>query len=256
MMFFIWVFFMVFTIENHALKNVFNDDPFCFGRLIGQSLTQRSFQFSVGCDLEPIDRPYKIFPPSLLLIGAQKAGTTALTWLFRENTEMDIGYKKEIKFLSYRPDFFRLMHSQNLSYLEYQSLFVNATGPTVDGSPGYHAFGGFICQNLMYTLDVGFFRIPKMAFILRDPLSRLYSHYKMRKRWSTLVGHRLYTTTVPSLESLIEDELKKLSRCGLDINLRDPKFDPHVFYGGMQMWCYHEFVIERTDMYLVKGLYA
>jgi len=223
---------------------------------MGKTIKERSFQFSTECDLEPLDEPLKIFPPSLYIIGAQKAGTSALTKLMKENTVMDIGFRKEIKFLAYRPDYFRLWHNQQVSFLEYKSLFSNSTGPTIDGSPGYHAFGGYIYQNLMYTLNVGLSKIPKMVLILRDPLTRLYSHYKMRRRWSTLKTHRLYSTPLPTLRRLIADDLMKLDKCGLQIKLKDRNFNPRVFYEESYMWCYHELAIKRTDMYLIKGLYA
>lgn len=240
-----------------AIQNPYGNDPFCFGKLIGKSIESRSFNSSDNCDMEPLAKPYKSFPPALYVIGAQKGGTSALTWLLQQNTVLDVGVRKEIRFLSFRPDYFQRMHSQDISYLEYGSLFSNSSGPTIDGSPGYHAYGGFFCQNLMFTLGVTRSEIPKMIFILRDPLSRLYSHWNMRHRWSSKKTHRLYNTKVPSLKMLIEGDLKKLSVCGLDLDLNDPNFNPRIFYNQMLMWCFHNFEVHhRTDMYLIKGLYA
>jgi len=42
----------------------------------------------------------------------------------------------------------------------------------------------------------------------------------------------------------------------MDFKLEDPNFDPRDFYREELMWCFHEFVIHRTDMYLVKSLYS
>jgi len=255
-MIYLWNFILVFAIVGVTPKHDYSDDPFCFGRLVGEDLDQRHFVFAKTCDLTPLAKPYNSFPPSVLIIGAQKGGTSALTFLLQGYTELETGRWKEIRFLSFRPDVFKTVHPGRASWLQYEALLLNASGPSIDGSPGYYTYGGYIFENLLYTIRVGLPKIPKMVFILRNPLARLYSHYNMRKVQSHNPDHRLYKTKIPSLESYIDNDLKKLRDCGMDINLNDPDFDPRTFYDEDLMWCYHKITYPLTDMHLVKGMYS
>jgi len=225
--------------------------------LVWETREYRSFEISNSCDMEELSKPYQNYPPSLFIIGAQRAGTTALARLIENSTVLNIGFQQETRFLSFRSDYFKIMHNQHVSKMEYYSLLSKSSGPTIDGSSEYHAFGRFFIDNLKYTANMSIDVLPKMVFILRNPLSRLYSQYKMRRRWSSELGHRLHAPVIATLESLIEEDLAKLRSCGWDIGLDDPNLDPRVVYEKPNLfWCFHEFVNKERDMYLQKGLYS
>jgi len=227
---------------------------YCTVTLTKENEEQRHFEFK-GCDLSLLDKPYENFPPSLFIIGAHRTWTTVLAQWLILNTELEIGISREPKFLSFRPDFFKRTHIQEFAYRQYEAFFKNASGPTIDATPIYYAFGNFIITNLRYTLSESVQYMPKMVFILRNPLSRLYSQYQARKILSRTKGNDLYKTKVPSLESLIEFDLKTLRDCGMDVKLDDPYFDPRDWSDDL-LYCFTEFSMPLSEMYLVKGLYA
>jgi len=236
--------------------NPYIEDPFCVGRLVEGDDGDRRFELTDNCDLEPLARPYESFPPSVYVIGGQKAGTSAVTFLLEKNTELQTGYQKEIRFLKFRPDYFKFSGSPQQKYREYEALMANATGPTIDGSPSLHVWGGFFAQNLQYLTNVSLASFPKASFIMRDPLVRLYSHYKMRVSQATVVGGRVYQKRVPTLKEFIKADFKNFRRCGVNITWYDSNFDPRMFYKEDLMSCFHDPDLQHWDFYLAKGMYA
>jgi len=248
--------FIALNILVARSRNPYLQDPFCYGRLVEWGSEGRRFELSANCDLEPLAKPFKSFPPSVFIIGAQKAGTSAVVKLLRWNTVLETGLQKEIRYLSVRTDYFKSAGTQNQMKKNYEVLMSNSSGPTIDGSPGYHIWGGIFVANLKYATGLNMHSFPKMVFVLRDPLTRLYSHYNMRVRQSTLKWHKLYKKKVPSFEELIYSDLAMLRYCGIDVNLTDPNFDPRTLYKKRLMWCFHNPKIPKKDFFLVKGMYS
>lgn len=119
----------------------------------------------------------------------------------------------------------------------------DATGPTIDGSPSLHVWGGFFAENLRYITNVSLDSFPKASFIMRDPLVRLYSHYKMRVTQANVVGGRVYQKRVPTLKEFIKTDFDNFRKCGVNISWYgwyDTKFDPRIFYKEDIMSCFHD----------------
>jgi len=251
--------FGLFWIVDLALANTnpYISDPYCFMRLLRQS-NYRDFALSGSCDLEPLAKPYVNFPPSFFIIGVQKGGTTALTRILRLNTVLDTGYRKEISLLKGRPDYFKKKCPHTTCYDSYKSKMSSSSGPSIDASPGYSVFGGFFIENLMHATGVTIRNMPKMVFILRNPVTRIYSHYAMLIRWSISEMDRHYkgNMKVPSLEEYIKDDLDWLGKCGLDVKLDDPNLNPRIFYSDYLMRCLFDPKLKRSPWLLIKGMYG
>jgi len=94
-------------VEVISSMNSQAEKSFCAGRLFDGGSAGRRFELSENCDMEPLAKPYRHFPPSVYVIGAQKAGTSAVTFLLEHNTVLQTGFRKEIRFLKFRPGDFR-----------------------------------------------------------------------------------------------------------------------------------------------------
>lgn len=112
------------------------------------------------------------FPPRLLLIGAQKAGTTTLAGLLARHPEMALGKDKE-------PDFYTRNWHQGLDW--YRANYPDPEIPwLIDASPSYTA--GFHDPETGTPMPVAA-RIaqtvpdPRFLFVLRDPVDRAWSAY-------------------------------------------------------------------------------
>lgn len=236
--------------------NPYSEDPFCVGRLINEGTRGRRFELSENCDLEPLAKPYKNFPPSLYIIGAQKAGTTATVWFLRTYTDLETGRTKELRFLKFRPDYFKFSGTPEEKWKEYEALVSNAKGPTIDGSPALHIWGGLFVENMKYVTNVSLHSFPKAVFILRDPLVRLYSHYNMRIKHANDNTTRVYKERIPSFMELIRPDIWSFRECGIDMYLGDSNFNPRDLYNENLMWCFHDDKFHNLDFYLAKGMYS
>jgi hypothetical protein len=124
--------------------------------------------------------------PSFLIIGAQRAGTTALFYYLRIHPEIapprradtDVDWPKEIHFFDERFDkgiewyrsFFPLAVRQQLARKRGGDLI------TGEGTPSY-LFYPHVPERVAATLpDV------RLIAMLRDPVERAYSHYQLMAR--------------------------------------------------------------------------
>jgi len=250
---FVIILYALITVQSGT--NPFSGDPFCVGRLVNLGEQVRRFELSENCDLKPLAKPYKNFPPSFFVPGVQKAGTSATAKILQRHTILRWRIK-EPRFLNDRPDYFKSSGTPGEKWKQYESYMAGIDGPTIDGSPGYVARGDFFIENFKYITNVSLHNFPKMVIILRDPLVRVYSHYKMRLGIATNPDMVLYNKKVPSFVEFIEDDLEKLRKCGVDINLDDPNFNPRKLYSKSVMWCFYNPNFDHLDYYLVKGMYS
>lgn len=230
--------------------------PFCLGRLIGGPGEKRKFKLFGMCDMRPLPEPWKKFPPSMYIIGVQKSGTSSAERMLRKNTELDIGLKKEINFLNYHPEVFKARGSPRTMYEEYKNLMSSSLGPSLDASPRYSVWGNLFIENLIYTTNLSQNNLPKALLLLRNPLTRLYSHYNMKKKHQTDKNHPNYGKVVPKLAALIRPDLVDLNGCGIDISITDPNFHPRMLYNNSLMGCFHHPSIFRRDNLLAQGMYS
>jgi hypothetical protein len=154
--------------------------------------------------------------PSAVIVGAQKAGTTQLFAHLLTHPRVMPGVRKEI-------DYFSRNAEKSVEW--YRSQFpLRATvskrrAHVIDGSPSYMA----IPQALRQMHDV----LPeaRVIVILRDPVSRAFSHYQHRKT------RRL---EMRSFEEAVEDELRTneyLPTRGAALSADAPKMWEYVARG-------------------------
>jgi len=255
-----YVFLIVFLV---LAENPFRADPYCILRLFGDNVNQRRFFFTDTCDMEPLAKPYKNFPPSLYLMGTQKGGTTALWHMIEFNTVIKTGgYRKESNFLAYRHEHFKrkYKYSKESAYLWYSNTMSSVEGhPTMDASPGYSKYASFFIQNLKYTTDFKLEEMPKMLYILRNPLIRAYSHFNMRLRWMSGIGPKDYIGLPKeiTLAAALERDMFKLRSCGMDVFLNDTEIDPRKFYNQDLLSCFHHHHNNRRPTtILFQGMYS
>ena len=104
------------------------------------------------------------------VIGVQKGGTTSLYNLLKRFSNIVVSSKKETKFF-----FNDYLYEKGESY--YQSCFDSrGEGIFVDVDPEYSLGVTAIERILKYNKDARF------VFLLREPVSRAYSHYLMSVR--------------------------------------------------------------------------
>ena len=100
----------------------------------------------------------------IIVIGAGKSGTSWLNNLMKSSSSFCFPDQKEI-------DYFSFKFSNGDNY--YHSLFNDSNKLWVDNSPSYFSDANVPLRIYKYN------PLAKLILILRDPLERAYSHYKM-----------------------------------------------------------------------------
>jgi hypothetical protein len=127
--------------------------------------------------------------PNVLLVGAQKAGSTAVSeWLFSFSATC-MGQKSDTEpwFFNKEPHFFDLDERFKLGKEFYASRFEHCSSSdlVIDATPDYalHAtrIGDFYRQLQMTSSPDGLLSSLKVMMILREPVSRELSAYNHRK---------------------------------------------------------------------------
>ena len=129
--------------------------------------------------------------PSLIILGAQKAGTSSLFQYLRLHPEIRPAVTKEVCYFSHRV-------GQSIDLKEYQVNFPGRRGyHYIEATPEYLYYPGVAAQICQILPNV------KMVALLREPISRAYSawnHYSqffqmkgwMNKRRIPRKGHYLF----------------------------------------------------------------
>ncbi|MDX2360030.1 MAG: sulfotransferase [Crocinitomicaceae bacterium] len=118
--------------------------------------------------------------PNFFIVGAAKAGTTSMQQYLHEHPDIHMLGIKEPNFFSHEE-----IKAQNLYYKsedvtlleEYQSLFEDQTEPCIGEASVSYLFYQKTAKKI-YDYNSG----AKIIIILRNPVSRAYSHYQMDKR--------------------------------------------------------------------------
>ncbi|MGF1605389.1 MAG: sulfotransferase [Rhodothalassiaceae bacterium] len=120
------------------------------------------------------------FPPRLIIIGAQKAGTTSFAELLATHSQIAMGEDKE-------PDFYAAQWTRGMAW--YRGLYAQARAPwLIDASPSYST--GFIdpethqpfavAERLARTVPDA-----RLIYLVRDPVKRAYSSYWHERRYGS-----------------------------------------------------------------------
>ena len=130
----------------------------------------------VTCCCAPRSRSVRCLP-SFIIAGVQKAGTTALSAMLCTHPNISFSKKKEVHF-------FDSLKRYNLGISEYLHNFHewDASGkggslPVYGESTPFYVASRDACRRISETIpDV------KLVVLLRNPVSRAYSEYQMKKR--------------------------------------------------------------------------
>ena len=115
--------------------------------------------------------------PSFIVAGVQKAGTTALSAMLCTHPSISFSKKKEVHF-------FDILKRYNLGISEYLRNFhewdASRSGtslPIYGESTPYYLASRDACRRISETIPE-----VKLVVLLREPVSRAYSEYQMKKR--------------------------------------------------------------------------
>ena len=125
--------------------------------------------------------------PSFLIIGAQKAGTSALFQILQQHPQIVAPREKELRFFD---DHWRIKYGDFVSYHEMFPLpyRLKPDRLTFEASPSY--LFNPACAQRIYKYSPGI----RLIIILREPVSRAFSAWKMNRKFSL--------STNPYLQSL------------------------------------------------------
>lgn len=113
---------------------------------------------------------------NLLIIGAQKAGTTSLYEYLKQSPDI---YFSEVKEINY----FRKDHLYNKGIKYYHSFFKNYNMEKIIASADVHLLSCTKCPARVYEYNPDI----KLIAVLRDPMERAYSAYNfaVKKGWES-----------------------------------------------------------------------
>jgi hypothetical protein len=159
--------------------------------------------------------PKQISKVSLFVVGAQKAGTSALHDYLIKHQNVIGGNKKEINFFNHPEKF-----NQGNSWYHKQfarPLFYKPKRVFLDSTPQYLSEEGVAKQIYSYNPDA------KIVILLREPVSRAYSAWNMYKQFSELSAERK--------ESLIKSHIPKYQVSNFESIINKtpfPSFDDYI----------------------------
>jgi len=109
-----------------------------------------------------------------LIIGVQKAGTTALDHYLRQHPQVCMGNEKELHFFD---DETKFINENSVAYEEYHSNFSpnSKTKITGEATPIYIYWDDSIKRIWRYNRQI------KIIILLRNPIYRAYSHWNMER---------------------------------------------------------------------------
>ena len=199
-------------------------------------------------------------PPSFVVIGAQKAGTTSLYDYILQHDLVWPAKRKETHYFDWRwnkelPDAStpegakqHIRHYED-AFLERKILYRFPSLMSGEATPSY-MLGGTIVINRMKQV------IPhcrKILAIMRTPVERAYSHYSMtadakgsEKQLRNRGHHHLSGRT---FEQVVDEEIEELSKLGVHPNMDFEEFDDKVMRRRLDF-------DHGAHSFVIRGLYA
>jgi hypothetical protein len=177
------------------------------------------------CSVHPpsgVDKkePFKSCLPSLVIVGAQKAGTTPLSLLLSLHPDVVPPRAKELNYYSstsavgYEPGSAKSLrwYLWRLVHPKWMSVSRAATGSaglfTMDATPHYMALPGAIA-GIAETSPAA-----KVIVMLRDPVERAWSEYEMlRRRLEDAPSGNGPERAPPPFASWLKPEMARLRSC-------------------------------------------
>ena len=159
--------------------------------------------------------------PSFFVIGSTKCGTTAIFDYLCKHPDIIPGFKKEINYFSHERHYKK-------GFKWYLSHFplpckMHKNAVTVDASTSYIYYPK--CADRMSRQ----YPNAKMILLLRDPVSRAYSHWNMSTHTFKLPKHQRRKwmdefSEFPTFEQAIELELNRMESGDLSDAAMEPSF--------------------------------
>lgn len=113
--------------------------------------------------------------PSVMLIGVQKGGTTALFDMLMRHPLLQGGIRKELHYFSndreYRPESIHRYHANFVL-----PMFSRSNTCFIDATPRYSVSPLYLKRIHAYRPDM------KLIFVMREPAKRAFSHWAMQNR--------------------------------------------------------------------------
>lgn len=116
--------------------------------------------------------------PSIIIAGVQKGGTTALSALLCSSSSISFSKKKEVHFFDNLKKFNMGIAEYLRHFHEWNYTSIDQVYPLVYGeSTPFYLASREACERISKTVpDV------RIVVLLREPVSRAYSEYQMKKR--------------------------------------------------------------------------
>jgi tetratricopeptide (TPR) repeat protein len=140
----------------------------------------------------------KIILPHFLIIGTQKGGTTSLYRYLAQHPNVKSAVKKEVHY-------FDLNYDKGLDW--YKSHFPTQllNGEITGEASPYYMFHPHIPERIKLTMPS-----TKFIVMLRNPIDRAYSNYKMVQRGTTGVENLSFSDAVRMEHLRVEEEYAKM----------------------------------------------
>lgn len=115
--------------------------------------------------------------PTFIIAGVQKAGTTALSAMLCSHPSISFSKKKEVHFFDNLKRFNLGISEYLHNFHEWDASRVGASLPIYGESTPYYLASRDACRRISETIPE-----VKLVVLLREPVSRAYSEYQMKKR--------------------------------------------------------------------------
>lgn len=158
--------------------------------------------------------------PDFLIIGAQKAGTTAIFNYVSKHPQVEIPLKKEIHYFDLN------FYKSKKWYLAHFPSKLSQEKLTGEATP-YYLFHPFVAERVAKL-----FPNIKLIVILRNPVDRAFSHYQMEKR--------NFRETATNFSEGLELEKERKKKVNI-LKLKNPKYQDKI---------------HQNFLYAERGLYS
>uniref|UniRef100_M4BDP3 Aspartyl/asparaginy/proline hydroxylase domain-containing protein n=1 Tax=Hyaloperonospora arabidopsidis (strain Emoy2) TaxID=559515 RepID=M4BDP3_HYAAE len=202
----------------------------------------------------------KRVPPSFIIIGSQKAGTTSLYDYILQHDLVWPAKRKETHYFDWRWNQKLLDPStpegakQHLryyedTYFERKILYRYPSLMTGEATPSYVLGGSTVINRMKQVIP----HCRKILAIMRNPLQRAYSHFSMTADTEgseeQLHNRGHHYLNGRSFEQIVDDELQELSMLGVHPDMDFEEFDDKVMRQRLAF-------DHGAHSFVARGLYA
>ncbi|CAI5726817.1 unnamed protein product [Hyaloperonospora brassicae] len=203
----------------------------------------------------------KRVPPSFMIIGAQKAGTTALHDYILQHDLVWPAKRKETHYFDWRwnrkladpstPEGAKqhLRYYED-TYFERKILYRYPSLMSGEATPSYMLGGSTVINRMKQVIP----HCRKILAILRNPVERAYSHYSMTvdtegsEQQLCNRGHH-HLKDGCNFEQIVDDELEELAMLGVHLDMDFDEFDTKVMRRCLAF-------DHGAHSFVARGLYA